>query len=131
MVEKEALIKSKARVKDLGEVFTPKHLVDDMLNALPSEVWEPGRTFFEPSCGNGNFLVEIARRKLQKGQEPLSVLSTLYAVDIMEDNVREARERVLEVLCLSEDKEARRLIQRRIVVGDSLKKSVEELFPSE
>jgi type I restriction-modification system DNA methylase subunit len=127
-VAQEKLIKSKKRVKDLGEVFTPKHLVDDMLNALPAEVWESDKTFFEPACGNGNFLVEIAARKLAAGHSPLHVLSTIYAVDIMEDNVLEARTRVLEVLGMTGDEMAQYLVEKQIVVGDSLKQSPEQIF---
>jgi 2-polyprenyl-3-methyl-5-hydroxy-6-metoxy-1,4-benzoquinol methylase len=128
--EKMELIKSKKRVKDLGEVFTPPFLVDDMLNALPPDAWEPGKTFLEPSCGNGNFLVEVARRKVLAGASPMDALRTIYAIDIMEDNVVEARQRVLTVLGLTDDPEAHNLSARQIVVGDSLKQTLEELFPA-
>lgn len=125
---KSSLIKSKARVKNLGEVFTPEFLVNDMLDALPEAVWEPGRTFFEPACGNGNFLVAVASRKLATGEAPLDVLRTIYAVDIMEDNVKEARTRVLDVLGLSGDEEAESLARKQIVTGDSLEQEPSELF---
>jgi len=59
-------VKSKERVQKHGEVFTPQWVVNDMLDLLPADVWEPGKTFLEPACGEGAFLVEIYKRKLQK-----------------------------------------------------------------
>lgn len=58
-MQKERLIKSKERVKEHAEVFTPSWLVKDMCDTIPSEIWENiESTFLEPACGNGNFLVE-------------------------------------------------------------------------
>lgn len=61
------LIKSKQRVKDFGEVFTPIWVVNEMLDELEKEsdaFSDVGKTFLEPTCGTGNFVVEIYRRKL-------------------------------------------------------------------
>ena len=49
-------------------------------------------------CGNGNFLVEILIRKLNKGHNPLTALSTIFGVDIMVDSIQECKERLLNVL---------------------------------
>ena len=63
----EKLIKSKKRVKDFAEVYTPQFIVKDMCDLIPSEIWENiESTFLEPACGNGNFLVEIYARKLER-----------------------------------------------------------------
>lgn len=35
----EKLIKSKQRVSDFGEVFTPAHIVKDMCDLVPAEMW--------------------------------------------------------------------------------------------
>ena len=59
----EKLIKSKERVNKVGEVFTPMILVDEMIKRLPNEVWQKNKEFLEPSCGNGNFLVAILKKK--------------------------------------------------------------------
>ena len=91
-------IKSKKRVKELGEVFTPPALVNEILDSLPAHVWHPKKTFMEPSCGTGNFLVEIAKRKLKHGHDPHDVAQSLFGIDIMEDNVRECRERLVKLL---------------------------------
>ena len=70
----------------------------------------------EPACGNGNFLVEIARRKLQIGMTPEEAASTIFGIDILPDNVQEARGRLLELLPGPED-----ILARNIVCGDFLK----------
>lgn len=106
--EEERLVKSTERVRDLGEVFTPNATVQEMLDLLPSTMWKPhpAPTFLEPACGDGNFLVAILDRKLDriakdfaKGKVPagddadaaqfhaLEALSSIYAVDISADNI--------------------------------------------
>lgn len=122
---KQNLIKSKNRVRNLGEVFTPPELVCEMLDTLPENVWENDKTFFEPTCGTGNFIVEILKRKLRKGHNPLSALSTIYAMDIMEDNIKESKKRMLEIITkhINEDdyEKAKQIIDRNIIVYDTLK----------
>ena len=93
-------IKSRRRVKDFGEVFTPEHIVKDMCALIPDEMYDLEHTFLEPSCGNGNFLVHILNRKLEKAHNPmdaLKALNCLYGVDILPDNVRECRDRLLKI----------------------------------
>ncbi len=58
------LINSRDRVEEYGEVFTPPHLVNAMLDLVKPESERIDARFLEPACGNGNFLVEILRRKL-------------------------------------------------------------------
>ena len=69
----------------------------------------------EPACGNGNFLVEIARRKLAAGMDTVSAASTILGVDIQADNVEEARTRLLEILPGTEE-----ILEHNIVVGNFL-----------
>lgn len=102
----ERLVKSTERVRDLGEVFTPAAIVQDMLDLLPTEVWDPhpAKTFLEPACGDGNFLVAILARKLEAVKVALTLVSdrhrieaarilafealaSLYGVDISSDNI--------------------------------------------
>lgn len=96
----EKIIKSSDRVKDIGEVFTPKKTVDYMLDQpeIKEKVNSLTATFLEPSAGEGAFLVEILRRKLKYAKKQsssvqemqnnfLQVLSTLYGIELMEDNV--------------------------------------------
>ena len=88
----EKLVKTKKRVADVGEVFTPRWLVDEIIEALPKSLFEdPRKTFIDPACGNGNFLVEVIAKKRQSGATPLEALATIYGVDIMADNVVECR----------------------------------------
>lgn len=100
-------IKSKKRVADHGEVFTPEHIVNDMLDLVKNETERIDSRFLEPACGNGNFLIEILRRKLnivkdryKKNQTDyeryaIVAVSSCYGVDILEDNCAECRERLL------------------------------------
>ena len=103
-------IRSKSRVRNLGEVFTPKKVVDDMLDMVDHKAREIESRFLEPSCGTGNFLVEILRRKLRTVGEvsqdhhslefnSLLALSSIYGVDIDKENVAESRQRMKSILC--------------------------------
>ena len=92
------LIKSKERVKKFAEVFTPDHIVKDMCDLIPSEIWDNiASTFLEPACGTGNFLVEILARKYERCKDVrdgLVALSSVVGVDIQEDNCAETRQRL-------------------------------------
>lgn len=95
-------IKSKKRVADFGEVYTAKKQVNDMLDLIPDSM-PFDATYLEPACGNGNFLVEIIKRKLEKvfssGSDILynvvRAISSVYGVDIQADNVEESRNRLM------------------------------------
>lgn len=89
------IIRTKDRVKQTGEVFTPLWLVDEMLSQLPEETWLPDKTILDPSCGDGNFLVRVAAWKIWKGSTIIETLSTTYGVDLMPDNTEHAIKRVL------------------------------------
>jgi hypothetical protein len=89
------LIKSKERVSEFGEVFTPEHLVEKMLDMLPEDAWDKSKLWLEPTCGTGNFVVAIIKRKLSKGFTPLEAVNTTYGMDIMPDNIAECRKRIV------------------------------------
>ena len=89
------LVKHPDRVKQLGEVFTPTPLVLEILEQLPSIVWEEGKTYLDPTCGNGQFLAPVLIIKLALGHS--DALSTIYGVDIMQDNVDETRQRLIDI----------------------------------
>lgn len=120
------LVKSKKRVKEKGEVFTPPSLVNEMLDQLPPETWQPNKTFLDPACGNGNMLVEVVRRKIEKGHCPIQAISTTYGIDIMEDNIKECKERLLAFTDGSE--EAKYWLNKNIKCADSLEVNWEEIF---
>ena len=69
LVLEESLVKSRERVKSYGEVFTPRHMVDRMLDLVAFDLEEApdfvDKTFLEPAAGDGNFLVAILERKLR------------------------------------------------------------------
>ena len=137
-------VKSKKRVADHGEVFTNEREVNAMLDLVKQETERIESTFLEPACGDGNFLAEVLRRKLnvvtdryKKSQfewERYSVIaiSSIYGVDFLEDNCQECRERLFNIfneyyqkLFKKECKEDCRrsvkyLLQRNILWGDAL-----------
>lgn len=101
----EQVVKSRTRVKSHGEVFTPRHMVDRMLDLVREEL-ETGpdfvdKTFLEPAAGHGNFLVAILRRKLAAIEkrypaakwphESLFALASIYGVELLEDNHQDAK----------------------------------------
>ena len=101
----EKNIRSKERVKDLAEVFTAEREVKAMMDLVGDVTHVIETTFLEPSCGNGNFLVEILARKMatvfgRHKRQPdvekalLRSLMSIYAVDICSENVSEAQTRL-------------------------------------
>jgi 23S rRNA G2445 N2-methylase RlmL len=120
------LIKSKERVRLHAEVFTPPELVNEMLDRLPQSQWEPDKTFLDPTCGNGAMVLEVVRRKIELGHCPMQALGTTYGIDIMEDNVEEAKQRLID---LTEDcDEAWLIVNKNIKCADSLLVDWEEIF---
>ena len=140
----EQLVVSKQRVADFGEVYTSKREVNAMLDLVAHEAERIDSRFLEPACGTGNFLSEILQRKLnivrtryskiQLEYERYAILaiSSIYGIDILEDNVQECRARLLEILrsdyeslyknntnqdCL---KSAKYILDRNIQWGDAL-----------
>ena len=105
------------RVKATGEVFTPTDLVRKILEQIPTEQFQdPTKTFLDNSCGDGQFLGEVVIRKMENGGTFEQALSTIYGVDLMEDNVDLCRERLL---CGRED--LRHIVERNIVCANALR----------
>lgn len=108
----ELSIKSKERVNKFGEVFTPSNIVKDMLDldGVREYSYTFDKTFLEPACGNGNFLVEILARKLSCLDaldtsdrdnwlmHMFQAIATIYGIDIQNDNVEESRERMHQII---------------------------------
>ena len=104
------LVKSKQRVADHGEVFTPPALVEAMLDLVRSESERIDARFLEPACGSGNFLVPVLQRKLatvqarygksdfERRHQSLLALMSIYGIELLADNVAECRENLVEVL---------------------------------
>ncbi|MFZ0434852.1 MAG: DNA methyltransferase [Chthoniobacterales bacterium] len=105
----ESLITSKQRVADHGEVFTPKWMVEAMLDLVKSETERIDSRFLEPACGSGNFLVQILKRKLaavelkygksefERSHYALLGLMCLYGIELLPDNIEECRANLLEI----------------------------------
>lgn len=105
-----SLVKSKQRVADHGEVFTPAWMVEAMLDLVKEESERIDSRFLEPACGSGNYLVQVLKRKLvsverkfgksdfEKRQYALLALMCIYGIELLEDNISECRENLLEVI---------------------------------
>lgn len=137
-------VKSKKRVADHGEVFTSEREVNAMLDLVKQETERIDSRFLEPACGTGNFLVEILNIKLKivkdrykKSQieferNAIIAISSIYGVDILQDNAIECRDRLFEIfdviytrLYKTECKEdcktsVKFLLKRNILWGDAL-----------
>lgn len=146
-IVEEQVVKSRHRIKTYGEVFTPRHMVNRMLDLVREEL-EAGphfvdKTFLEPAAGDGNFLVAILHRKLsaiEKRYQPevwpdesLFAVASIYGIELLEDNHRDAKEAMLaeflrfhashEVPCgprTDLGRAATFLIDTNIVRGDTL-----------
>ncbi len=132
-------IKSRQRVADHGEVFTNPREVNAMLDLVRDESFRLDSRFLEPACGDGNFLIEILRRKLSllkdiKSQtewefKSLIAVGSCYGIDILPDNAEACRERLfVEISGQIGKKESsdgyaeslRYMLKKNIVCGDAL-----------
>lgn len=146
-------MRSVDRAQDLGEVFTPPYLVQEMLDTIVDPISDSALNVLEPACGNGNFLVEILKRRLENVENfrlapegdlthlVVQTSSSLYGIDIDESNVVECRDRLLDVVeqfLATKDGAngptvlalAALIFSTNIVVGDSLNRPQDILLVS-
>jgi hypothetical protein len=136
-----SLIKSKKRVADHGEVFTPPWMVEAMLNLVRDETERIDSRFLEPACGSGNFLVRVLQRKLgaveikfgksefEKRHYALLALMCTYGIELLTDNIAECRANMLEILSaylnIDESNDLYRagsyVLSQNLMHGDALK----------
>lgn len=139
-----SLVKTKQRVADHGEVFTPTWMVDAMLDLVNNETERIDARFLEPACGSGNFLVRILRRKIaavevkygtsefEKRHYALLSIMCSYGIELLADNIAECRANLLlefaGYLRLDKSDElyraAKYVLTQNIVHGDALKMQV-------
>lgn len=133
-------IKSKQRVADHGEVFTPLWLVNAMLDLVNDETERIDSRFLEPACGSGNFLVQVLRRKLaavelkygksdfERRHYALLAVMCIYGIELLADNITECRANVLAILAeylnldASDDlyRAASYVLSQNLVHGDAM-----------
>ncbi len=133
-------VKSKQRVADHGEVFTPAWMVEAMLDLVRGETERIDSRFLEPACGDGNFLVQILRRKLaavelrygrsdfERRHYALLALMCLYGIELLTDNIADCRANLLGIfaeylnLAPSDDlyRAAFYVLSQNLVHGDAL-----------
>lgn len=140
----QRLVKSKQRVADHGEVFTPGWMVEDMLDLVKHESERIDSRVLEPACGSGNFLVPVLARKLvtvqlrhgksefEKRHYALFALMCTYGIELLADNAEECRHNLAEVFNTflgigNKDQwaqAARAVLAVNIVQGDALTMTV-------
>lgn len=133
-------IKSRRRVQDHGEVFTNEREVNAMLDMVKAETERIESRFLEPACGDGNFLIEVLRRKLavvdaKYGRNKSDwqhyawlAVSSVYGVELLEDNARACRERLYAFVCDASPhardelfrSSVRFVLSKNILAGDAL-----------
>jgi hypothetical protein len=93
--------KRKKRRMESSEDFTPRPLVNEMLDKIekysPNIFINSKKTFIDPACGNGNILIEVLKRKLNH-VDPIQAISTIYGCDIFRDNIKECRLRLFKTI---------------------------------
>ena len=144
-----SFVRSKQRVADHGEVFTPAWMVEAMLDMVKDETERIDSRFLEPACGSGNFLVQILRRKLaaverkygksgfERQHYALLALMCIYGIELLPDNIAECRANLLEVLAdhLKLDgsdelyRAASYVLSQNLVHGDALKMRTSDDLP--
>ncbi len=137
----KSLTKTKQRVADHGEVFTPAWMVEAMLDQVKDETDRIDSRFLEPACGDGNFLVQILKRKLiavelkygknefEKNHYALLGVMCIYGVELLPDNIIECRANLLSVfaeyLSLNHGdniyRAAAYVLSQNLVHGDAMK----------
>jgi hypothetical protein len=148
-MRRESLIKSRKRVADHGEVFTPPWMVSAMLDQVKWDAERIDARFLEPACGSGNFLVEVLRRKLaaveskygrsefERRHFALLAVMCVYGIELLPDNIAECREAMLgifaEYLELDEASDlygaASYVLSQNLVHGDALLMQTAEREP--
>jgi hypothetical protein len=144
-----SLVKSKQRVADHGEVFTPAWMVEAMLNLVKDETERIDSRFLEQACGDGNFLVQILRRKLaavelkygksdfERRHYALLAVMCLYGIELLPDNIAECRANLLEIFaeCLNLDplddlyRAAFYVLSQNLVHGNALTMRTHDAMP--
>ena len=129
------LIKSRERVKKFGEVFTPPEIVNKMLDELPKDFFSDlNQKFLEPAAGEGVFLMEILKRKLNFADSPekmFQAVKSLFAIEIQSDNLQKLRENLEKIFINHYEKffgtpdenifaELKIILQNNLVEGDAL-----------
>jgi hypothetical protein len=134
-----SLFKSKKRVADHGEVFTPAWMVEAMLDLVRDETERIDSRFLEPACGSGRFLEQVLRRKLaavdhkfgksqfERRQYALLAVMCVYGIELLADNIAECRAKLLGLLVgylgpedSDEYQAASYVLSQNLVHGDAL-----------
>jgi hypothetical protein len=144
-----SLVKSKQRVADHGEVFTPAWMVEAMLDLVKGETERIDSRFLESACGDGNFLTQILRRKLaavelkyansefERQHYALLALMCIYGIELLPDNIAECRVNLLEIfaeylnLAPADDlyRAAFLVLSQNLVHGDALTMRTQNALP--
>ena len=124
----------KGRRKETNEVFTPFEIVERMCSMVPDSDWaDPSKTFLEPTFGNGNIVCYIIWKRMASGVPWKDALETLYGIELMPDNVKECKARVVNLLqglgVTCGRKEIDAILDRNLVCSDFFDWDIENWCP--
>lgn len=128
-LDKRNILSKQEKIRQFGEVFTPQKTVDqmcDLLEEQDKDAFAPEKTFLEPCCGEGIFVLEILRRKFRRcktRKDYTTALRSVYAMELQADNVEKTIQAVTE-LCKATfhpTKEELEIIKDHVIQADSLK----------
>lgn len=96
----DGIERSRERVKDNGEVFTPLPIIEQMMDMVEDHsVWsDPDKKFLDPTCGNGNIIIAMIAKRIESGVSKKDAVSSVFGVELMQDNVDKCKERIRELL---------------------------------
>jgi hypothetical protein len=134
------LVRTKQRVVDHGEVFTPPWMVEAMLDLVKDETTRIDSRFLESACGSGNFVAKILQRKLaaveltyshsefERKHYALWALMCIYGIELLDDNIQECRKKLVDIFSQYLDltatdnfyRAAQVVVDLNIVHGDAL-----------
>lgn len=128
-LDERNILSKQEKIRKFGEVFTPQKTVEQMCDLLEEQdrdAFAPEKTFLEPCCGEGVFVLEILRRKFERcktRKDYTTAIRSVYAMELQADNVEKTISAVIE-LCeatFHPTKEEREIIKDHIIQSDSLK----------
>ena len=123
----DGISRSRERIIKNGEVFTPECIIEEMVKNIPDKDWaDPDKTFLDPTCGNGQILCYILSKRLEAGVSKKDAISTLFGIELMQDNVEVARRRLETIL---ETDQYNSIIEHNIVCSDIFWWNIEKWEP--
>lgn len=123
----DGIERSRERIIKNGEVFTPECIIEELVKNVSDKDWlDPTKTFLDPTCGNGQILCYILKKRLEAGVNKKDAIFTLFGIELMKDNANLCRQRLAEILGTHEFDD---IINHNIVCSDIFLWNIERWEP--